>query len=78
MTNDEARGSDPSTGSVRWIRVEDELPLAGLEVLVTADGWMRIAYHSVIYGWIVAGVGRLDTANPPTHWMPLPWHLPLP
>jgi hypothetical protein len=75
---DEAEQSIPSRGSVRWIRVEDELPIAGLEVLVTADGWMRIAYHSVINGWMVAGVGKLDTANPPTHWMPLPWHLPLP
>jgi hypothetical protein len=63
------------------------MPLDGLEVLVTADGWMRIAYHSVINGWMVhsvingwmvAGAGKLDTAHPPTHWMPLPWHLPLP
>ena len=67
-----------SAGSVGWIRVTDRMPLDGLEVLVTADGWMTIAYHSVINGWMVAGAGKLDTANPPTHWMPLPWHLPLP
>jgi hypothetical protein len=62
---------------IRWIRVEDELPIIGLEVLVTADGWMRIAYHDG-KGWRMTGRGELDTRKPPTHWMELPWHVPLP
>jgi hypothetical protein len=66
-----------ASGSVGWIRVADELPPTGLEVLVAADGWMRIAYHTGD-GWRMACRRELDTVKPPTHWMELPWHLPLP
>ena len=59
----------------RWIPVEERLPSMGKEVLVTADGWMRIAYWG-LSGWAMTGMGRLDTTKPPSHWMPLPWDAP--
>lgn len=59
----------------RWIPVEERLPFMGEEVLVTADGWMRIAYWG-LNGWAMTGMGRLDTTKPPSHWMPLPWDAP--
>jgi hypothetical protein len=62
----------------RWIPMTERLPDDGLEVLVTADGWMRIAYRTITDGWRIVGHGKLDTARQPTHWMPLPWGLPRP
>lgn len=75
--NDTNERSVASAGSVVWIRVSDRLPSMGQEVLVTADGWMRIAYWG-LDGWAMTGHGKLDTAKPPTHWMPLPWDAPRP
>jgi len=60
-----------------FILATEQTPPEGLEVLVTADGWMRTGYYSERNGWTLAKfTWDSDTARPPTHWMELPWHLP--
>lgn len=57
---------------MKWRRVEDELPLAGVRVLVfLGDGRREIATRELGFvGWyrdLLTGVACF-----PTHWMPLP------